>query len=85
MVLVLLRFSDVCSACGPRWRSWLKRCATSRKVAGLIPDGVIGKFNLRNPSGRTFALGSPQPVAEMSTRYISWGGVKAATFWCQLS
>ena len=26
----------------PLWRSWLRRCATSRKVAGSIPDGVIG-------------------------------------------
>jgi hypothetical protein len=25
-----------------RWRSWLRHCATSRKVAGSIPDGVIG-------------------------------------------
>jgi hypothetical protein len=24
------------------WRSWLRHCATSRKVAGSIPDGVIG-------------------------------------------
>jgi hypothetical protein len=24
-----------------RWRVWLRHCATSRKVAGSIPDGVI--------------------------------------------
>jgi hypothetical protein len=24
---------------GTRWRSWLRHCATSRKVAGLISDG----------------------------------------------
>jgi len=24
---------------------WLRRCATNRKVAGSIPDGVIGIFN----------------------------------------
>jgi hypothetical protein len=24
-----------------RWHSWLRHCATSRKVAGSIPDGVI--------------------------------------------
>jgi hypothetical protein len=24
-----------------RWRSWLRHCALSRKVAGSIPDGVI--------------------------------------------
>ena len=31
---------------GTRWRSWLRHCATSRKVAGSIPDGVIGFFSL---------------------------------------
>ena len=25
---------------GTRWRVWLRNCATSRKVAGSIPDGV---------------------------------------------
>ena len=24
----------------PRWRSWLRHCATSRKIAGSVPDGV---------------------------------------------
>ena len=28
-----------------RWRSWFKYCATSQKVAGSIPDGVIGIFH----------------------------------------
>jgi hypothetical protein len=32
-------------------------CATNRKVAGSIPDGVTGIFHLHNPSGRTMALG----------------------------
>jgi hypothetical protein len=27
------------------WRSWLRHCATSQKVAGSIPDGVIGIFH----------------------------------------
>ena len=27
------------------WRSWLRHCATSRKVTGSIPDGVIGIFH----------------------------------------
>jgi hypothetical protein len=31
---------------GARWRSWLRHCATSRKVVGLIPDGVTGIFSL---------------------------------------
>ena len=33
-----------------RWRSWLRYCATSRKVAGSILDGVIGIFRCHNPS-----------------------------------
>ena len=48
-----------------------------RKVEGSIPDGVIGIFHLRNPSGRTMTLGSTQPVTEMSTRNSFWV-VKAA-------
>ena len=62
---------------GPRWPSWLRHCATSRKVAGSIPDGVIGIFHWHNPSSRTMTLGSTQPVTEMNTRNISWR-VKAA-------
>jgi hypothetical protein len=38
---------------GTPWRSWLRHCATSRKVAGSIADGVIGIFYSPNPSGRT--------------------------------
>ena len=30
---------------GTRWRSWLRHCVTSRKVAGSIPDGVNGIFH----------------------------------------
>ena len=29
---------------GPRVTQWLRRCAINRKVAGSIPDGVIGFF-----------------------------------------
>ena len=56
----------------------LRHCATSRKIAGSIPDGVIVIFHWHNPSGRTMTLGSTQPLTEMSTRNISWG-VKAAS------
>ena len=59
-----------------QWRSWLRHCATSQKVAGSIPVGVIGIFHWHNPSGRTVTRGSTQPLTEMSTRNISWG-VKA--------
>ena len=63
-----------------------------RKVAGSIPDGVIGIFDWHNPSGRTMALGLTQPLTEMGTRNISWGWkrpVRTAdnftTFMCRLS
>jgi hypothetical protein len=52
---------------------WLRYCATNRNVAGSIPDGVIGIFRWHNPSDRTTALGSTQPLTEMSTRSIYWG------------
>jgi hypothetical protein len=61
--------------CGARckWRSWLRHCVTNRKVAGSIPDGTIGIFRWHNPSCRTMALGSTQPLEELINRDISWG------------
>jgi hypothetical protein len=44
------------------------------KVDGSIPDGVSAVFHWHYPSGRATALGSAQPLTEMSTRSISWGG-----------
>ena len=72
-----LILTDVTQPRGTRWRSWLRHCATSRKVAGSIHDGVIEIFHWHNPSGRTMALGLTQPLTEMSTKNISWG-LKAA-------
>jgi hypothetical protein len=40
---------------------------------GSIPDEVIGFFNLPNPSSRTMALGSTQPLIEISTRNLPGG------------
>jgi hypothetical protein len=45
----------------------------SRKVADSTPDEV-DFFNLPNPSSRTMALGLTQPLTEMSTRNLPWGG-----------
>ena len=36
--------------------------ALSYKFAGSIPDGCSGIFHSYNPSGRTMALGSTQPL-----------------------
>ena len=74
-LIVCSQQSDGCT----RWRSWLRHCATSRKVAGSIPDGVI-IFHWHKPSGSTMALGSTKPLTDMSTRNISWR-VKAAGAW----
>jgi hypothetical protein len=63
-----------------RWPSWLRHCATSRKVAGPIPDYIFGIFPWYNPSGRTMTLELSRPLTEISTRNISWG-VKAADAW----
>jgi len=57
----------------PYMAQWLRFCATNRKVAGSIPDGVIAIFHWHNPSDCTVALGSTQPLTEMSTRSIFWG------------
>ena len=53
-------------ATGTRWRSWLRHCAKSWKVAGSIPNGVIRSFHLLNPSDRTVSRGSTQSLTEMS-------------------
>ena len=55
--------------------SFLPTCggATSRKVAGSIPDGVIEIFHLHDSSGLTMALGLTQPLREMSTKNVYWG------------
>jgi hypothetical protein len=50
--------------------------ATSRKVAGSIPDEVIGFFIWPNPSSHTMSLGSTQPLTEMNTRNSPWGNGK---------
>jgi hypothetical protein len=60
----------VCSLTSLEYFSWLRHCATSRKVAESISDEVIGFFNLPNPSTRTTALGSTQPLTKIRTKNI---------------
>ena len=52
---------------------WLTRCATILNVAGSIHEGVIDVFHLLNSSGRSTALGSTHPLAEISNS-VSGGG-----------
>jgi hypothetical protein len=47
--------------------------ATSRKVAGSISNDITGFFKWLTPSSRTIALGSTQPLTEMSTRNLPEG------------
>jgi hypothetical protein len=51
----------------------LRHYTTIRKVTGSIPDEVIGFFSWPNASSRTMALGSIQPLTEMSTSNIPGG------------
>jgi hypothetical protein len=53
----------------------VRHYATNLKVAGLCPDEVDVIY-LPNPSDRTMALGSTQPLTEMNTRNLkkkTWG------------
>jgi hypothetical protein len=59
----------VCCDC---YFHWLRHYATSRKVANSSPD-EMDVFNFPNPSSRTMALESTQPLTEMSTRNLSGG------------
>jgi len=65
---------------GTKWCSWLWQCATSQKVASLIPDGVRGVFHWHDPSGCTMALGFDSASNIMCTGNIVWdvkaGGVE---------
>ena len=54
-------------------RTWLRHRFTRRKVAALIPDGVMGIFHWHSPSVHTMVLELTQPPTEMSTRNVSWG------------
>jgi hypothetical protein len=72
--LTILRNYSVTSlpVCGHAVAQWLRHCATNRKVAGSIHDGVTGNFHGHNLDGRPMALGSTQPLTEIKTRTISW-------------
>jgi len=46
----------------------LRHCATSLEVVGSVPYQVIGTFHFLDPFVSTLAMGSTQPVTEMSIR-----------------
>jgi hypothetical protein len=49
-----------------------KNCLPTQ-IGGSIPDKVISILNWPNPSSRTMAQGSTQPLTEMSTRNLPEG------------
>ena len=70
---------------GTRWRSWFRHCATSRKVAGSIPDGVNGICHWQSfrPHYGT-GVDSASDRNEYQEYFLGGGGVKAAGAWgCQ--
>ena len=64
------------------WRSRLRHCAISRKVAVSIPDGFTGSFNWHNPSACTMTLG---PNVTCGVKRPVLRGYKLTTFLCRFS
>jgi hypothetical protein len=50
MCILLVPITYVGARCW--WRSWLRHCDTSWKVAGSIPYGVIGIFEVHSAANR---------------------------------
>jgi hypothetical protein len=65
IILVLVHRPTLLALC-----SWLRHNTTSRKVAGLIPDEIIGFFSVRLMLPAALVLGSTQPLTELNTRNI---------------
>jgi hypothetical protein len=59
-----------------QWCSWLRHCATSHKVMGLIPDGVGGTFIDINFLAVLWPWGRLTPNRNVYQEYFL--GVKAA-------
>ena len=68
-----------------RWRSWLRHCATSRKVAGSIPDGVTAIFHSHNPSGRTMVLVLTQPLTQKGYQEYFLGAKGVCNFYLNVN
>ena len=61
---------SVCISGGTQRRCWFNNCATIRKVAVSIPDGLTGIFHWHNPSGHTMALGWTQHLQSKGGRCV---------------
>jgi hypothetical protein len=62
------------------WHGWLRQYATSRKVAGAIPDDVNDPPfpTWPSPSKKNMALGLTQPLTETSTSILPVGKTRSA-------
>jgi hypothetical protein len=69
-----------------RWGvdSWCNMLQAGRSWVRFTIRSLIFFFNWRNPSSSTMALGSTQPLAEMSTRNLPGGERPAVTSGWQL-
>jgi hypothetical protein len=47
--IVILNYTELLRSWRHAVAQWLRHCATNRKVAGSIPDGVIGIFHWHKP------------------------------------
>jgi hypothetical protein len=63
----------VCSNVGSRVGAVVEALSYKPEGRGFNSRWCHWNFSLTN-SGRSMALGSTQPLTEMSTRYISWAG-----------
>jgi hypothetical protein len=66
ILFLKVKHSHMFQLWGTQWRIWLRHCATNRKAAGSIPDGVTDLILLA-------AAWSTQPVTELSIMGISLG------------
>jgi hypothetical protein len=62
-----------CRNGGTQWHSWLRCCATSQKVAGLIPDGVIGIFHWQSFRLHYGPRVDPASKGNERQEYFLWG------------
>jgi hypothetical protein len=58
---------------GTRWRSWLRHYATSRKVAGSIPDDVIRFFQCTESFQSHYGSGVDSAFKRNEYQESCWG------------
>jgi hypothetical protein len=72
-ILLLSIFYATCYTVTEQRLLYNKTIRGRRMVAGSIPDEAIAFFNWPNPSSRTMALESTQPLTEMTTMNLPGG------------